>query len=154
MRDRAASQLSLHSPLGELTLREADGALVALDWGRGARLSPTPLLSEAKAQLESYFDGDLRRFDLPLSPEGSDFQRAVWHAMAAIPYGEVRSYGEIARAIGSAARAVGGACAANPLPVLIPCHRVVAANGAMGGYSGGEGLATKGALLRLEGAID
>lgn len=144
-------QLSLHTPLGELTVTEEDGALVSLDWGRGRDQEPTPLLVEARAQLHDWLDGARDGFDLPLAPRGTPFQRRVWDALLAIPRGEVRTYGDLARALGTAARAVGGAVGANPLPILIPCHRVVAGGGALGGYSGGEGESTKRHLLRLEG---
>lgn len=104
----------------------------------------------ALAQLADYFSGARRSFDLPLAPRGTPFQRLVWRAVAAIPFGETRSYGAIARAIGrpAAARAVGAANGANPLPLVIPCHRVVGANGAPVGYGGG--LETKLRLLALE----
>jgi len=144
-------QLSLHSPLGDLTLSEEDGALVSVDWGWSPMQQPTPLLKRAKEQLEQYFDGKRRSFDLPLSASGSAFQKRVWNAIAAIPYGATRSYADIARDTDSAPRAVGGACGRNPLAILVPCHRVLAAGGAIGGYSGGEGLETKRNLLRLEG---
>lgn len=144
-------QLSLHSPIGDLTLSEEDGHLVSLDWGWGCLQEPTPLLEAAKAQLEAYFDGTLRVFDLPLAPHGSAFQRRVWDAMLAIPYGEVRRYSELAAALGSAPRAVGTACGRNPLPIIIPCHRVVARSGGLGGYSGMDGIETKRSLLALEG---
>lgn len=144
-------QLSLHTLCGELTLTEEDGAIVALDWGRGRDQEPTPLLRRAAGQLQDYLDGLRLGFDdLPLNPAGTPFRQRVWAAMRAIPPGETRSYAELARLLGSAARAVGQACGANPLPILIPCHRVVAANGSLGGYSGGDGLATKRFLLDLE----
>ncbi len=146
-------QLSLHSPIGDLTLSEDDGAIVALDWGWGCLQQPTPLLAAAKAQLEAYFDGTRTAFDLPLRPAGTAFQHRVWQAMAAIPFGAVRRYADLAAALGSAPRAVGGACGRNPIPILIPCHRVVAAKGGLGGYSGMDGLDTKKFLLRLEGAL-
>ena len=148
-------QLTLHSPIGELTVSEEDGAIVALDWGRGpaAFQRPTPVLRRATAWLERYFDGDFGPLELPLAPAGSAFRQRVWRAMLAIPAGETQSYGALARALRSAPRAVGGACGANPIPILIPCHRVVAANGGLGGYSGAGGLDTKTALLRLEGAL-
>ncbi len=147
-------QLTLHSPVGELTISEEAGAIVALDWGRGPPdyQRATPLLVRAKALLELYFDGVFEPVDLPLAPAGSTFRQRVWRAMRAIPAGETRSYGALAGALGSAPRAVGGACGANPIPILIPCHRVVASGG-LGGYSGGAGLATKVALLKLEGAL-
>jgi methylated-DNA-[protein]-cysteine S-methyltransferase len=143
-------QLSLHSPFGELTLSEEEGAIVALDWGRGRDQEPTPLLRRACDQLQDYFDRRRDEFDLPLNPAGTPFRRRVWEAMRAIPPGETRSYAELARILGSAPRAVGQACGANPIPILIPCHRVVAADGSLGGYSGGEGLVTKRFLLELE----
>jgi methylated-DNA-[protein]-cysteine S-methyltransferase len=143
-------QLSLHTPLGEVTISEDGGAIVALDWGRGRDQEATPLLREACDQLQDYFDGKRMSFNLPLAPEGSDFQKRVWAALCAIPPGETRSYADIARTIGSAPRAVGGANGANPIPLFIPCHRVIAADGSLGGYSGGDGPATKRFLLDLE----
>jgi len=143
-------QLSLLTNLGDLTISEDDGAIVALDWGRGRDQKKTPLLRRARDQLQDYLDGKRLIFDLPLAPHGSDFQKRVWAALCAIPPGETRSYADIARAIGSAPRAVGGANGANPIPIIIPCHRVVAADGSLGGYSGGDGPATKRFLLDLE----
>ncbi len=143
-------QLSLHTPLGEVTISEDGGAIVALDWGRGRDQEATPLLREACDQLQDYFDGKRMSFNLPLAPEGSDFQKRVWAALCAIPAGETRSYADIARAIGSAPRAIGGANGANPIPLFIPCHRVIAADGSLGGYSGGDGPATKRYLLDHE----
>jgi methylated-DNA-[protein]-cysteine S-methyltransferase len=143
-------QLSLHTPLGEVTISEDGGAIVALDWGRGRDQEATPLLREACDQLQDYFDGKRMCFNLPLAPEGSDFQKRVWAALCAIPPGETRSYADIARAIDSAPRADGGANGANPIPLIIPCHRVIAADGSLGGYSGGDGPATKRYLLDHE----
>ena len=150
LRLRVMPQLSLHTPLGEVTISEDGGAIVALDWGRGRDQEATPLLREACDQLQDYFDGKRMIFNLPLAPEGSDFQKRVWAALCAIPPGETRSYADIARAIGSAPRAVGGANGANPIPLFIPCHRVIAADGSLGGYSGGDGPATKRYLLDHE----
>jgi methylated-DNA-[protein]-cysteine S-methyltransferase len=144
-------QLSLHTPLGDLTLSEEDGAIVALDWGRGRDQEATPLLRRARNQLQDYFDGTRTAFDLPLAPHGTAFQRRVWEALRTIPAGQTRSYRDIAHQVGCRApRAIGQANSANPLPILIPCHRVVAADGSLGGYSGGEGEATKRYLLDLE----
>jgi len=145
-------QLSLHSPVGDLTISAEDDRIVAMDWGWGRDQTATPLLREAKKQLEGYFDGKLRKFDLPLSPEGSTFQKKVWRAMVKIPYGKTETYGAVAQKLGSSARSVGTACGRNPIPILIPCHRIVAAGRGLGGYSGAGGLKTKTALLRLEGA--
>lgn len=141
--------LSLHTPLGALSIAEADGAIVALDWGYGRDSVETPLLREAARQVQAYFDGDLTVFDLPLAPAGSPYRHRVWEALRQIPRGATRSYADIAAVAGGSPRSVGGANAANPIPILIPCHRVVATTG-IGGYSGAGGLATKRFLLALE----
>jgi methylated-DNA-[protein]-cysteine S-methyltransferase len=148
-------QLTLHSPVGELTLSEEEGAIVAVDWGRGppSHQRETPLLLEAKRQLDRYFDGKLKDFELPLEPDGSEFQRRVWQLMCAIPYGDTMTYGAMAKRLGGVARAIGTACGDNPIPIIIPCHRVLGAGGKMVGYSGQGGVETKVALLRLEGAL-
>lgn len=128
-----------------------------LDWLSGQVGSQPPHenpagLEGALAQLREYFAGRRRTFDVPLDVRGTDFQRAVWSEVARIPYGGMASYGEVARRVGKpgAARAVGAAVGANPLPILIPCHRVIGADGSLTGYGGG--LDVKAALLRLEGA--
>ena len=144
--------LSLHTPLGPLTLSEEDGAIVALDWGWGRDQTPTPLLQRATEQLHAYFDGALREFNLPLAPTGSAYRQRVWASLRAIPYGQTCSYATLARSAGGSARSVGGANGANPIPIIIPCHRVVGTIG-LGGYSGGEGAATKSWLLDLEAAF-
>ncbi len=144
-------QLTLLTPLGEITVSEEQGLVVAVDWGRGRDQAQTPVLLRARDQLQDYFDGTRLAFDLPLAPHGTAFQRKVWDALTEIPAGETRSYAEIGRAIGCrSARAIGQANGANPIPIFIPCHRVVAADGGLGGYSGGEGPATKRLLLDLE----
>lgn len=141
--------LSLHSPVGDLTLFAQGEAIVALEWGWGSIQDPSPLLRRAKAALERYFDGGELPQDLPLAPAGSPYRQKVWQALRQIPHGQTRNYAEIAQLAGGSARSVGGANAANPIPIFIPCHRVLASGG-LGGYSGGEGLATKRALLALE----
>ena len=143
--------LSISSPVGALTLEEEDRAIVAISWGKGGLSNGSPLLTEAARQLDAYFAGELTDFDLPLAPAGSRFEQRVWAAMQTIPYGQTRSYGDLAGAIGSAPRAVGRACGKNPIPIVIPCHRVLARAG-LGGYSGEGGLVTKERLLALEGA--
>ncbi len=148
-------QATFATPLGWLRAVEAEGRIVRVQWRDGAapaEPSPGPLLAEAGRQLAAYLDGGLKDFDLPLAPAGSDFQRSVWREMTRIPYGEVLTYGEMAARSGGVARAVGAACGANPIPVIIPCHRVVAGEG-LGGYSGRGGLETKRRLLILEGAL-
>ena len=147
-------RLAVDSPLGRLTFFEEDGRLTGLDWyGKRSAGEATPLLLEARRQLTAYFAGRRRGFDLPLAPAGSPFELRVWQLMSDIPYGETRTYGELARDLAAAPRAVGQACGRNPLPILIPCHRVLAADGRLGGYSGGQGAETKRRLLLLEGAL-
>lgn len=145
------TQLSFHSPIGDLTLTEEDGFIVSLDWGWSCAQGTSPLLEKAKKQVMDYLDGLQRDFDLPLAPMGTEFQKKVWKAMLAIPHGKTESYGEIATKLNSGARAVGTACGRNPIPIIIPCHRVLAANGGLGGYSGEGGTETKRKLLELEG---
>lgn len=142
--------LSLETPVGLLSIFESDGAIVRLTWGQEGD-DHTGLLGTARVQMRAYFAGELRVFDLPLRVAGSDFQRAVCDAMLAIPFGETRTYGDIARDLGGAAQPVGNACGANPIPVIIPCHRVLGANG-LGGFSGAGGVETKVELLKHEGA--
>ncbi|RKF16069.1 methylated-DNA--[protein]-cysteine S-methyltransferase [Roseovarius spongiae] len=139
------------SPVGRLTITARDGAITALDWGAADAEDSTPELDEARRQLTAYFDGALTEFDLPLRVEGSGFQRDVCAQIAAIPFGETRSYGDIARALGAPAQAVGAGCGGNPIPIMIPCHRVLGATG-LGGFSGAGGVETKVWLLRHEGA--
>ena len=145
------TRIAFASPVGPLIVTETDGAITALGWGRATPDDETPLLAEARRQLAEYFAGKRTAFDLPLAPEGSAFQRAVCDAMLAIPFGETRTYGEIAAELGASAQAVGNACGGNPIPILIPCHRVLGASG-LGGFSGAGGVETKVALLRHEGA--
>ena len=145
----ALQQMVYHSPLGAVAVAEAGGMIIGLSWsGRTTQVSP--LLREACAQLDAYFTGKLQDFDLPLDM-GSGFQGQVRRAMAAIPFGQTRTYGDLAREIGMPAQAIGQACGANPIPILIPCHRVLAATG-LGGFSAKGGVDSKVFLLRLEGA--
>ena len=150
------------SPVGTLRLVASDKGLVAILWpnerpGR-VPLAPTaedaahPVLTRAAAQVADYFAGKLRVFDVPLDFRGTDFQRSVWQALLTIPYGETRSYGEIARQIGrpAASRAVGAANGRNPVSIIAPCHRVIGSGGALTGFAGG--LAAKRMLLDLEAA--
>lgn len=140
---------TLQSPLGPLTLTEEAGLITALHW-RTEGGSPTPLLTEALSQLQAYFDHRLTRFDLPLA-WGTGLHEKVRRAMAAIPFGETRTYGDLSRQIGAAAQAVGQACGTNPIPILIPCHRILGAKG-LGGFSAKGGVETKVWLLKHEGA--
>lgn len=147
-------QLSFRTSLFDaLTVTDEDGAIVAIDWGFSRDQHATPLLAEARRQIEQYLDGERRGFDLPLRPHGSAYQQRVWQALRAIPYGATRTYTEVAAMAGGVARSVGSANGANPIPIVIPCHRVVA-SGSLGGYSGGPpdlgGPETKRRLLQLE----
>lgn len=144
--------VTIPSPLGMLAVFEGDGAIVRLRWGKGADDS-TPLLDAARTQLADYFAGRLQQFDLPVTPQGGDFERAVWTELVRIPYGRTLTYGDLAARVNGVARAVGGACGANPIPIIIPCHRVLAAAGGMGGFSAPGGVETKRRLLELEGII-
>ncbi len=150
----------MDSPVGRLCLEDEDGALAAVRFAaeatpevlQGAVQQDTPLLAQARRQLEEYFAGRRRSFELPLAVHGTPFRRQVWQALEEIPYGEVRSYGELAAKLckPGGARAVGGACHVNPIAIVVPCHRVVGANGALTGYAGG--LEIKRYLLQLEQA--
>jgi methylated-DNA-[protein]-cysteine S-methyltransferase len=147
-------QISFTTPIGPLALFEAEDAIVALDWGWLPESEESPLLLRARQQLEEYFEGQRKVFDLPLAPHGTPFQRKVWAGLQQIPFGQTLSYGQLADKLGTAPRALGGACGRNPIPVIIPCHRVLAANGGLGGYSGIDGIETKEFLLRLEGRTE
>lgn len=139
--------LIVDSPIGPLTLAASASALHAIEFESNRHPQPragwvtgeTDLLLHAAAQLREYFTGHRRRFDLPLAPRGTPFQRAAWRALADIPYGETRSYAQQAAALGkpTATRAVGAANGRNPLPIIVPCHRVIGASGALTGFGGG-----------------
>lgn len=145
------------SPIGRIHLTEADGAITRLTWvsretsPSGSESETSLVMQEAERQIRAYFDKKLCVFDLPLAYDcGSDFEQAVWDAMKEIPFGEVLTYGDIATRIGGVARAVGGACGANPIPLIIPCHRVVGSSGKLTGFSGDGGIRTKQRLLDHE----
>jgi methylated-DNA-[protein]-cysteine S-methyltransferase len=154
----------IDSPIGELRLVEQGGAITAIEFSpfppvrqsndgrvRGDRADDDPLLMETARQLRAYFDRDLKEFDLPLAPQGSDFQQRVWAQLLGVAWGETASYGEIAHRLGhtnAASRAVGLANGRNPIPIVIPCHRIIGANGTLTGYAGG--LDRKQLLLELE----
>jgi methylated-DNA-[protein]-cysteine S-methyltransferase len=144
------------SPIGPLGLIASEAGLqsVLFDGGRISPEGSSPVLDEAARQLEAYFDGDLVTFDLPLELKGTEFNRRCWVALASIPYGQTVSYGEQARRLGlgnDAARAVGAANGRNPLPIVLPCHRVIGADGSLTGFGGG--LHVKRFLLEHEGAL-
>ena len=151
----------IDSPVGLLTIAASDAGLHAIEFPgdsdplprQGWRATDHPLLQRAQAQLDEYFAGLRRGFDLPLAPQGTPFQRQVWFALATIPYGQTRSYAQIAAQLQrpTATRAVGAANGRNPLPIVLPCHRVIGADGSLTGFSGG--LPTKRFLLELEGVL-
>lgn len=155
---------TMPSPVGELTLVATGQGLAAILWQdddpKRVKLEPRarddnhPILKATEAQLNDYFAGRLKRFDVPLDPKGTDFQKAVWTALLTIPFGETRSYGEIARQVGrpTAFRAVGAANGKNPISIIAPCHRVIGSNGTLTGFAGG--LQAKKLLLDLEGGQD
>ncbi|MFT6457563.1 methylated-DNA--[protein]-cysteine S-methyltransferase [Pseudophaeobacter arcticus] len=136
--------------VGTLSVTETEGAITGLSWGAQGQ-DRTALLDRAIDQLRAYFALELQSFDLPMHIAGSAFQQAVCAAMLAIPLGETRTYGDISKALKVPPQPVGNACGANPIPVIIPCHRVLGATG-LGGFSGGTGIETKIALLKHEGA--
>jgi methylated-DNA-[protein]-cysteine S-methyltransferase len=148
----------LASPVGALLLAQDEAGLLRINFSRSGRPARPEsdweenpsALHEPIRQLRAYFAGDLEDFDLPLAPEGTPFQQSVWKELCAIPYGETISYGELARRIGNpkASRAVGLANGSNPIPIIIPCHRVIGSNGKLTGYGGG--LPIKEKLLALE----
>ena len=149
----------IHTPVGTLLLAGTEDAVVRILFSQKGHpaqpqsdwvLSPTRALNEAARQLQEYFTGQRRVFSLPLAPQGTAFQRMVWLKLQEIPYGERISYGELARHMGNpkACRAVGAANGANPLPIVVPCHRVVGSNGSLTGFGGG--LPVKKLLLELE----
>lgn len=140
-----------------LTLTADDESLLRIDFGSGSPLNAAEaenhVLSQASGQLQEYFQGRRQTFNLPLQPAGTEFQQQVWHALTHIPYGAVSTYKDIAAAIGRprASRAVGSACHSNPLPIVIPCHRVIGSGGSLTGYAGG--LELKAMLLALERSL-
>ena len=150
----------VESPIGRLELTSDGDSITSLSIERAGHLryellpeSSNPVLETAAVQLGEYFAGTRTDFDLPLSAAGTDFQRSVWSRISALGFGEVASYGELGLATGraTAGRAVGGAVGANPIPIIVPCHRVLASNNRITGYSGGEGIPTKAWLLAHEG---
>ena len=156
----AVARLVVESPLGRILLVGDDEAvtLLEIETATGFRAgeaadAPNEVLEAAAAQLREYFAGSRREFDVPVRLTGTAFQRAIWAELDAIPFGEVRSYGELGRATGraTAGRAVGGAVGANPVPLIVPCHRVLASDRRITGYSAGLGVPTKVWLLDHEG---
>lgn len=154
------SIIRVKSPIGRLEIIARDGAVVGIEIERHGQLTheltpekKSPVLTAAAKQIAEYFGGKRRDFDVPVVLDGTEFQRSVWNAVADIPFGHVRSYGDVGMTTGrsSAGRAVGGAVGSNPVPIIVPCHRVLASDGRITGYSGGNGIETKAWLLDFEG---
>lgn len=143
--------LTIATPTGPLTLTSDGSQLTRVSWSDDQATDDIPLLRQAKSQIDAYFSGDLMSFTLPLALPDRPLLRAVCEQMRAIPFGDTRTYGDLAKALGKPAQAIGQACGLNPIPLIIPCHRVLARNG-LGGFSGGTGLETKIQLLKHEGA--
>jgi methylated-DNA-[protein]-cysteine S-methyltransferase len=141
----------MESPVGPVTIVVENDAVVALDWVRPHQQDDHPVLIAALQQLTDYFAGGRRDFELPLAPKTSEFQKMFGQVLCDIPFGETRTYGDLATQLNRPAQAIGQACGANPIAILIPCHRVLSATG-LGGYSGAGGVETKVKLLQLEGA--
>jgi methylated-DNA-[protein]-cysteine S-methyltransferase len=153
-------RLVVDSPLGRIRLQGSNRAVTRLEIESESGLSdtdapdaPNDVLKATAAQLAEYFAGTRQTFDVPVQLLGTEFQREIWEQLGTIPFGEVRSYGELGRATGrlTAGRAVGGAVGANPVPLIVPCHRVLASDQRITGYSGGRGVPTKVWLLEHEG---
>ncbi|MEM8693236.1 MAG: methylated-DNA--[protein]-cysteine S-methyltransferase [Pseudomonadota bacterium] len=141
----------VETQFGTLCLTETDGAITLLNWGRRGRQDRSAVLNQARRELEEYDAGSREVFEVPLRVNASDFQRDVCAAMSAIPFGETVTYGDIAKRLDVTPQAVGQACGGNPIPIIIPCHRVMGAKG-LTGFSGAGGVETKVALLRHERA--
>lgn len=141
----------LPTPTGPFWVQACDGAIIRAGWGDAPTTTDDPVLRLALSEIAAYFAGTLTRFSVLLRPMVSAFQDQFHQALLAIPYGETRTYGQLAKQLNTPAQAIGQACGANPIPLLIPCHRVLGAN-TLGGYSGAGGVETKVALLRHEGA--
>ena len=136
-------ELIFNSPIGLLTLVASGCAISSLEWRKSGASQKTKTLLLGTKELTQYFSGELTEFTVLLEPQGTPFQRKVWRKILDIPYGELRTYRDIAQAVKSSPRAVGGACGRNPIPIIIPCHRVVGSNGRLTGYTGANGINTK-----------
>lgn len=137
----------MKTPVGNLSVVMKNGKVKALNWAEG------DMPEEAAKQLSEYFNKSRKVFDFTYELEGTDFQKRVWHALLNIPYGTTKTYKDIAEEVGSHPRAIGGAVGANPVPIFIPCHRVIGSTGKLIGFSGGDGVVTKEILLKIEGIL-
>jgi methylated-DNA-[protein]-cysteine S-methyltransferase len=142
---------TINTEYGNLLLCEEGGKLISLGWSNEKYAETSDLLLKAENELKEYFAGKRKDFDIPLDLSGTEFYKKVWNEIYKIKYGEVITYKDIADKLKSHPRAVGMACGKNPVPIIVPCHRVVAQSGKLNGYSGGDGINTKKKLLNLEG---
>jgi methylated-DNA-[protein]-cysteine S-methyltransferase len=153
------TSLAIDTPIGPLTIFASDTAVTRLDFAAGKSFSASPqsmaVADQAASELGQYFAGQRKSFDVAVVLLGTDFQKSVWREIERVRFGETKTYAELAGAIGNpkAARAVGGAVGANPVPIIVPCHRIMGAAGKLTGYSGGAGIPTKIQLLKLEGLL-
>jgi methylated-DNA-[protein]-cysteine S-methyltransferase len=146
----AINCFSFLSPVGWLTIFEENNVITAVKWGKKKNKGETNLLMRAQKQILEYFNGNRQTYTLRLRPRGTAFQISLWQQISRIPYGETTTYGNLAINLKTTPRAVGSACGKNPIPIFIPCHRVVGAKNKLIGYSGGSGIETKKSLLSLE----
>ena len=142
---------TVDTPVGSLGFDATDGAVTAMHWGGKGNLGRSALADLIKTEVDQYFAGRLTKFSIPVAPQGTDFQLKFYDALCAIPFGETRTYGDLAGELNVSAQAIGQACGANPIAIIIPCHRVLGAS-SLGGFSGVGGVETKVELLKLEGA--
>ena len=142
---------TVDTPVGSLGFDATDGAVTRMHWGGVGNLGPSQLADLIEDEISQYFAGKLTNFSIPVAPKGTEFQQKFYDALCAIPFGETRTYGDLAGELNVSAQAIGQACGANPIAIIIPCHRVLGAN-SLGGFSGVGGVETKVELLKLEGA--
>jgi methylated-DNA-[protein]-cysteine S-methyltransferase len=148
------AKTTIDTPVGALVVQSDGEAITKVSWLEPdefrANDTPDALCTRAAIELKAYFSGRLTEFTVPVRLHGSGLQQRVWEAMRAIPFGQVRTYGDVAKAVGSDPQPVGTACGQNPIPVIVPCHRIIGAGGKLTGFSGGNGIETKEFLLDLE----
>lgn len=139
------------TPVGVLQIEASDEGVTALNWAKAeGKTDKHPIIAQAAKELDAYFAGKLKNFEVPLDVDGTAFQCKIWAAMGEVPFGKTVTYGDLAKKLKTSPRAVGGACGANPVPVIVPCHRIVGSDKKLTGYSGAGGVKTKQALLKLE----
>ena len=147
------TSLSFSTSVGWITLFEKSKKIISLEWGKVKLQTESHLLKAAKVEIIEYFNKERKKFSMPLNPTGTNYQQTVWAIIEKIPYGETRTYGEIANQTNSAPRPIGGACSKNPIPIIIPCHRVMGTKNKLTGFSGGFGVQTKQSLIKLESQV-